>query len=384
MPRSVSHFKLGLFLIAGALLLAGAAVLFSASALWRETLPAETYFDESIQGLDVGAPVKFRGVQIGRVEAIGFLPRRYHATEGTARYVLVDMELFENTVEEFLYGREPEEVLPRLVTEGLRIRMTSQGLTGVSFLELNFYDPELNPVLPITWDPESIYFPSAPSTLSRLEQALDSIAKVLKKFEGIDFGELAQTLDAFVKSLTQALQEADVGSLGELVGQNLSELRSILSRVDELLSDPAAEQLVPDAAATAAAARRILEENEGDVAQTLQTARRVAERLENAAASVETFLANPKLQQSADKIPETLSNIEAAADDMRRAATQLRRLLQNVDDLLVNERSSIETILEDAQSVLRNLDSVTGDMKQNPSRFIFGRPPSPIDPQQDR
>lgn len=379
MSDTTNHFKLGLFIIVGSLLILGTAAVLGAGALWREnTIPAETYFNESVQGLDVGAPVKFRGVQIGRVKRIGFLSQRYDPKGDTGRYVLVGMELSEKTMENFLNDRDIETTVPKLVAQGLRVRMTTQGLTGVGYLEVNFFDPQANPQLPLTWEPETLYIPSAPSTLSRLESAFDSISRLFKKLDDMDFQSLIQTIQSFVQSLDKALQEADVATLGELVGQNLSELRDILHRVNTLLNAPEADTLIPNASASVSAARRILEDNEQNLHEIINTVRDAAAKFDRAATALDDFLDNPQLQKGADKLPETLDNVQQASMEIRKAAVQLKRLLRSLDDLVINERDDVSALVEDLRSVLRNLDELTGDVKQNPARLFFGEPPPEV------
>ncbi|MFW5733526.1 MAG: MlaD family protein [Oceanidesulfovibrio sp.] len=385
MSDTTNHFKLGLFIIVGSLLILGTAAVLGAGALWGgDTIPAETYFNESVQGLDLGAPVKFRGVQIGRVKTIGFLSQRYDPKGDTGRYVLVGMELSEKTMGDFLNNRNIETTVPKLVGQGLRVRMTTQGLTGVGYLEVNFFDPRSNPELPLTWEPETLYIPSAPSTLSRIESALESIARLFKKLEGADFQSLVNTLDSFVKSLDKALQEAEVSTLGELLAQNLTELRSILNRVNELLQAPEVDTIIPDASASASTARRILEDNEQDLRNVIETVRDAARKFDRAATQLDNFLNNPQLRKGADKLPDTLDNIEQASVEIRKAAVQLKRLLGSLDALVLNERDDVSSVIEDIKSVLQNLDALTGDLKQNPSRLILGEPPPRVPLEENR
>jgi phospholipid/cholesterol/gamma-HCH transport system substrate-binding protein len=71
-----THFKLGLFALIGA----GCAVVLvfglGMSATHRSTIRYETFFDESVQGLELGAPVKYRGIVVGNVENIAVAPDR--------------------------------------------------------------------------------------------------------------------------------------------------------------------------------------------------------------------------------------------------------------------------------------------------------------------
>jgi ABC-type transporter Mla subunit MlaD len=54
-----------------------AVIILGTGALFKKKVMMETYFDESVQGLSVGAPLKYRGVTIGSVEHIGFVRNDY-------------------------------------------------------------------------------------------------------------------------------------------------------------------------------------------------------------------------------------------------------------------------------------------------------------------
>ena len=47
------------------------------------------------------------------------------------------------------------------IEKGLRIRIAPQGITGTNYLEIDYVDPKANPELPISWEPDHVYIPSA-------------------------------------------------------------------------------------------------------------------------------------------------------------------------------------------------------------------------------
>src|ERR1700675_928533 len=77
MSARTTHFRLGLFVLIAVTLGVGAIVVLGAGTMLRKKVMAETYLDESVQGLDVGAPVKFRGVHVGQLEKIDFAGLHY-------------------------------------------------------------------------------------------------------------------------------------------------------------------------------------------------------------------------------------------------------------------------------------------------------------------
>lgn len=65
--QTAQYYRLGLFVMIGAAALVAVILVFGARNLFTKTITAETYIKESVQGLDVGAPVRFRGVRIGQI-----------------------------------------------------------------------------------------------------------------------------------------------------------------------------------------------------------------------------------------------------------------------------------------------------------------------------
>ena len=72
MSQKPSYFRIGLFIVIALAILAAGLIAFGAGQVLRERVYIETYVDATIQGVDVGSPVKYRGVQVGRVSAINF------------------------------------------------------------------------------------------------------------------------------------------------------------------------------------------------------------------------------------------------------------------------------------------------------------------------
>ena len=78
MSAQTNHWKLGLFVVVGFVLAACTVVFLGAQSLKKQSVDYKTYFDESVQGLEVGSPIKFRGVTIGHVNAIDVAPDHRH------------------------------------------------------------------------------------------------------------------------------------------------------------------------------------------------------------------------------------------------------------------------------------------------------------------
>ncbi len=96
MSLKANYFKLGLFVI-GAVVAGAIVLVVIGSGRWfQPKLTIETYFNESVQGLDIGSKLKYRGVAIGEVTRIGFTYNKYQQDkpmQQRARYVLVEAQI---------------------------------------------------------------------------------------------------------------------------------------------------------------------------------------------------------------------------------------------------------------------------------------------------
>src|ERR671915_1615010 len=91
--RKLGYFKIGLFVISAILIGISGVIALGLGSIFQKKNLAETYIEESVQGLDVGSPVKFRGVLIGKVEQITLTSVEYSTRR---RYVLVRFDISSN------------------------------------------------------------------------------------------------------------------------------------------------------------------------------------------------------------------------------------------------------------------------------------------------
>ena len=158
----VNHWKLGLFVVLGLFVFCLSIVGLGANKLRRDTETFVTFFDESVQGLSVGSPVKFRGVSIGEVALITVASDRRHVQVECR----VDVAILEH-----LGLRRPGEVSSP--PDNVRAQIVSQGITGVRFLGIDFFDTEEFKEPELGFEVPTNYIPAAKSTLANLEEALD-------------------------------------------------------------------------------------------------------------------------------------------------------------------------------------------------------------------
>ncbi len=232
------YYRLGLFVIGGFLLAVTTLLVFGSDVFSRPGPMLETYIDESVQGLDVGAPLKYRGVKIGRVEQIGFAEGLYtmrgdsEEVRRLGRLVVMRMRVDRAWAERNGGSGDYEKEIKRLVEQGLRVRVAAQGLTGTSYLEADYLDPQKNPPMKIAWKPAYIYVPAAQSTISRLGRSAE---EVFDRLSALDIESVVSHLDGALVAITRAVEDAKLGAVSEQATGLLSEARSTNRNLDKLV-----------------------------------------------------------------------------------------------------------------------------------------------------
>ena len=155
MATEARKFRVGLFVIAAIVIGVSAAIWLGASRYLADESLAVTYFSESVQGLDPGAAVKYRGVPAGRVERIGIAP------DGD----LIQVTMSINRKYDDLLFKDPS----------LRAQLQLSGITGLRYVEIDRHsgDALLNaPTLSFT--PDYPLIPSTPSQFKAIQEALEA------------------------------------------------------------------------------------------------------------------------------------------------------------------------------------------------------------------
>ena len=342
-----SYFKIGIFVISAIVIGVLGVVVLGAGAIFQKKNIAETYIDESVQGLDVGSPVKFRGVPVGRVEDISLTSAAYRTR---LQYVLVRMSISSNMFQFPLNNpRSPE--LRAALDRGFRIRIAPQGLTGVAYLEADYLDPERNPSLQIDWQPDYPYIPSARSRITQLSEAVE---RILRNFSDIDISQLSQSLDKSLVAMSKLAESANLDKIGGQASGLLQELRATNRQITLLVSNPDLKNAISDVSAGAGRARQIIERAEKPVNQ---------------------FLAD--MPQATDSLNRLVKRLDAVASDLPQTSAELRQTIQRMNRLIASQQRDIEQTMGNLRAISENMKEITESSKKYPSQVLFGGPPPP-------
>jgi ABC-type transporter Mla subunit MlaD len=325
------YLRVGLLIVGGIALMAG-LIWFLAGARITQGKLFESYFSESVQGLEVGAAVRYRGVTIGRVTALGLVNAEYggggqsvEIARQTYRLVFVRFELDTTRI-----GPVPDTQAS--VALGLRVRLASQGITGLSYLELDFVDPAHYPAQVVPWQPVAQYIPSMPSTFTQVQ---DAAQHVLAKLNSVDFDGLAAQLNALLTELRDNFAHGDVHA-------TLVEAAELFRAINSSLRAADLPTLTADIRESSIALRNTLQ---GPQMEKL---------LSNAG------LAADRLASATSRLPALIESVQATA---QRAGTGTADV----------ERGLIP-LLRDMQITAQNLRDISESLRGYPGQ-VFSQPP---------
>jgi ABC-type transporter Mla subunit MlaD len=328
-----AFLRVGLLVLGGIGLLIGLVLFFGGNRLKHGTV-FESYFSQSVQGLEAGAPVKYRGVTLGRVTEIGLVAAEYGKGAPPSeidREVYYRLVFVRYLVDTTRIGRATDTATA--VEVGLRARLASQGLTGVAYLELDFADPDEYPAQQVPWTPEEQYIPSMPSTLQQVQNAA---TQLLAKLNRVDLDALSASLTGLVKDLRSNLDHGDV---------HVTLMRA--AEFLHILNDTVTAADLP-----------------GLTADLRHTSSELGE-----------------LAQDRD-LHHTLANASAASDRLAAASAQLGPLIASLqaaarrtDNGVADLEHELQPILRDAQVAVTNLRGATEDLRRYPPQFLLADPP---------
>ena len=352
MSLKANYFKLGLFVI-GALVSGVLLLIVIGSGRWfQPKLTIETYFNESVQGLDVGSKLKYRGVAIGEVTRIGFTYNKYQQDIPSLkryRYVLVEAQIEPR----LLGGRvaagdltNPQNAALE-VEKGLRVRLAPQGITGTSYLEIDYVDPP-PPIIPIDWKPDNTYIPSTTSTVTALLSAATEIMDHLRK---LDIDRTMQNFNRLLVTTNEKIAAIDTKSISQRTDRVLAKVEKTLDNIDSKRLSDEAVALMAEVRASNADLKKIL--------------------------------ANPATQKLPDDADAAVARIREIVTDPKLAKTlaSLERTLGRIDRILGGGETDLNVTIENLRQISDNLRDLTEDAKRYPANVIYGEPPRPLESQ---
>ena len=243
MSKRASPVVIGSFVLAGIALALAMIVVFGGGRLFRHTTRLITFFDGSVSGLRVGAPVKFRGIEIGSVQSLRVnLSGAIREPEDTRIAVILEIDEDRLRAEGMTgFDLRDRAQVRALVDRGLRAELATESfVTGLRYVAL---DAKPNTPARLVSD-RSLPYPEIPSIRGAMEQAPEKLDQLLSNLAQIDVASIARSIQDAAADARQLIGSPHlaraVEGLDELT-KNLNatvlELKKTASRLDPVTSE---------------------------------------------------------------------------------------------------------------------------------------------------
>jgi len=342
-PRVIGGFVLG-----GVGLLVVALLVFGSGRVLKKYEPAVIFFKGSVNGLRVGAPVDFRGVQLGVVKDISI---QYDFKLGQF-FIPVIVDIDPSRVKEVGRTAESEPyTIESLIGRGLRAELQLQSfVTGQMEVQLDFHrEYEGQPVNRTISNSPYPEIPAVPGTFEQAQAVLNELAK--------------QAPDV-IRRVNVVLDEAAV-VLKALADnkENAHELVAQLAKFSKALGD-----------------------SDQDVRQIFGGANKLVRDLDTVAVRADPMAAD--LGETAKRLSRLLADnerpINVMITEFGKAANGLAQLTDRMNAILVENRQGLKdfsstglydlmNLIRDTQDLVGNLNRTVDDLRRNPSQFLFGQ-----------
>jgi paraquat-inducible protein B len=345
MAKQASKTVIGVFVVSSIAMLIVGVIVFGSGDIFKKTFKYVMFFEDSVTGLSVGAPVIWRGVEVGSVSSIVL---RANTKELTINVPVV-IELNPKRMEiEGSLAKDPRERLKKMIAKGFRARMALQSIvTGSSLIEIDFLPG--TPVHLTGLDPRYPEIPTLRSPINKLKQ----------KLENLPIEKIAAKLVDILDNLDSLIKDPEIKELVHNLNEDSKKLNGVLENTDKLVvnADDRVGRISDSVQTTLADARTVLKDASKDLDGVSSDARRL-------------------LQGVDDKVKPVMQKIVAVLNSADKALNGATKALVNVDGF-VGERSGtrhkLNRALEEIAAAAKSLKSLMDYLERHPNALLMGK-----------
>jgi len=311
MSQKISAALIGAFVVGALVLVIVAVIVFGSGQLFRKTQEFVLYFGGSVNGLRIGAPVKFMGVEVGSVKDIRL---EMQGASGVHMIpVIIEIDL-KKVIRRGVAREEAMDpnTISEFVKQGMRGQLLTESfVTGVLYVGFDWF-----PKTPLRFVQQSgghFQYEEIPTVPTGLEEAQDAIVRVVKKLDDIDF-------KAAINSLTKTSDR-----VGELASS--PSLKSILRSLDSDM--PELRGAILDLRRLTATADTNITNVSGELRRTLSAAQATIEQIAATMKEAQTTIVS--LRATVDPNSPTVYEITKRLREVAGATSSIRLLADSLD-----------------------------------------------------
>jgi paraquat-inducible protein B len=330
MSQKISPTLIGGFVVGAIAVLLIAVIAFGSGRLFRQTREFVLYFDSSVNGLRIGAPVKFKGVEIGAVKDIRLQLEKGAQVDKIPVIVEIDLEKLTSRGATGEVAKDVPTFQQAVIKQGLRGQLLMESLvTGLLYVGLDFFPG--TPIRSVQREGGKYQYPEIPTTPTSLEEAQDAVSRILSKLEELDFKALTQSLSETVDGVNKLVNSPELKA-------SLGALQQTMPKVDDALLQVRKLTMMMESSVAALT---------GNLEQTSEAAR---EAMQQATITIKQTDGALKAAEAA------IINVNGVMDQDSPTFYEIRRSMREVS------------------AAARSLRLLSGYLERNPRALIFGKP----------
>ncbi len=336
MKNKLNSLAIGIFVLSASLLGVAAIVIFGASKFFEDDRYFASRFTETVNGLDVGAPVKFKGVKIGKVERIAIgSPLDSEKPKGDNKdrdedvvivHYSIDLNLLKRRMRE-TQGESGVNWIKNQIRGGLRAKLNYQSIvTGMLYVELDYFaQPDNN--LHIHENPRFIGIPSESSGLSELMKSMqDSIASISQ----INFKELFDNTNTLIVNLNKKVDAIDTKGISDNAKISLAKIDVLLDNINKVAVN----------------------------------ANGMVDNVDKTVITADVFMKN------SDK------NLTALTNDIHKTLSEIDKLVSGINSITEPTsplRFELATLIRSLNNSMNSISNLTDYLQRNPNALLTGK-----------
>jgi len=352
MAKQANKTVIGLFVVGAIILLVVALVVLGSGRFFKETHTYVAFFDGSVKGLSMGAPVTFRGVSIGKVEEFAV----YYKRDDSQFKIPVLITLYPEKVIGLgieLTQEEEEAAWEVMLKDGLRAELQMQSfVTGQLAVQLDFH-----PEAPLNLHGLEEF--NLPEDVKEIPTVQSGIALLTKTIEKIPLDKIVKDVESTLQAINDLANSPEIPKSLHYFKQTMKEARNLLRHIDEKV-DPLSAQ----------------------VDQTLVDAR---DLMKNVDRQVDPLAAS--LTQTSDDARKLVNNVNkrvepiqadwsATTKELRAALKAAEGALVSIDDMVDDNsefRFQVDAFLNEITLMARSLRAFADYLERNPDALLRGK-----------
>jgi phospholipid/cholesterol/gamma-HCH transport system substrate-binding protein len=297
MSTRSSKFLIGLFVIIGLLIVAVIIIWIGAARILMKGSLYAVYFDESVQGLQVDSAIKYRGVEIGKVQSIDVAP---------------DYRLIEVVMKIELEGDLQNQTVASL---------KAAGITGIVFIELDRIKAgELTSSPKITFKSK---YPVIPSRRSEISLILADTGAIMQNIKNIDFKGISDQLKKTSHAIENFVDGKRVNHIMANLESTSANLDEAIAKINKTVAEGKVDRAVNETMGILSEARQLIGQARSEI-NTLNL-REKAERTDAILGDIDkkTKAITSELQDTSENLRVTSENLQKLSDSLNKDPSDL-------------------------------------------------------------